>query len=116
MKKILIAFFLILVCLVPAFSENAPDIDSATFQINDQQVDNPFRGALQFYLKIIIGAVGGSLMALRFTFELMHALIMNNSEGTPGEIQKVLVRFIVHVVFALLGSSAILALIRPLWS
>ena len=104
-------------------SGSGTDIDAESFTVLGQQIDNPFRGALQFYLKIIIGAVGGALMALRFTVELVHALIMNGNEGMPGELQKVLVRFIVHFVFAMrvlivvfIAISAILALIRPLWT
>lgn len=84
------------------------DLDSKTFTIFGRQVDNPFAGAFSFFLKIIIGAVGGALMALRFTVELAHALIMNGNEGMPGELQKVVIRFIIHFSVALLGTAVIL--------
>lgn len=86
----------------------AIDLDSKTFTIFGRQVDNPFAGAFSFFLKIIIGAVGGALMALRFTVELAHALIMNGNEGMPGELQKVVIRFIIHFSVALLGTAVIL--------
>ena len=112
-KKILLVLVLTVLVVGGVFADSSSDpattdLDSKTFTIFGRQVDNPFAGAFSFFLKVIIGGVGGALMALRFTFDFMHALIMNGNEGMPGELQKVVIRFVVHFTVALLGSAVIL--------
>lgn len=69
-------------------------------------VENPFAGIWGFYLKIIIGAVGGSLMLLRFAAELVGAVIYEG-EDSSSKVRQVIIRFLVHVGIAVAGFSAI---------
>lgn len=69
-------------------------------------VENPFAGCWGFYLKIIIGALGGSLMLLRFATELVGAVIYEG-EDSSSKVRQVIIRFLVHVGVAVLGFSAI---------
>lgn len=69
-------------------------------------VQNPFAGIWGFYLKIIIGALGGSLMLLRFATELVGAVIYEG-EDSSSKVRQVIIRFLVHVGVAVLGFSAI---------
>ena len=69
-------------------------------------VVNPFAGCWGFYLKVIIGALGGSLMLLRFATELVGAVIYEGEDSTS-KVRQVIIRFLVHVGVAVLGFSAI---------
>lgn len=69
-------------------------------------VQNPFAGIWGFYLKIIIGALGGSLMLLRFATELVGAVIYEG-EDSSSKVRQVIIRFLVHVGVAMFGFSAI---------
>lgn len=69
-------------------------------------VENPFAGIWGFYLKIIIGALGGSLMLLRFATELVGAVIYEG-EDSSSKVRQVIIRFLVHVGVAMFGFSAI---------
>lgn len=69
-------------------------------------VQNPFAGIWGFYLKIIIGVLGGSLMLLRFATELVGAVIYEG-EDSSSKVRQVIIRFLVHVGVAMFGFSAI---------
>lgn len=69
-------------------------------------VENPFAGCWGFYLKVIIGALGGSLMLLRFATELVGAVIYEG-EDSSSKVRQVIIRFLVHVGVAMFGFSAI---------
>ena len=69
-------------------------------------VVNPFAGCWGFYLKVIIGALGGSLMLLRFATELVGAVIYEG-EDSSSKVRQVIIRFLVHVGVAVLGFSAV---------
>ena len=69
-----------------------------------------FNGVFSFYLQIIVGIVGGALMAFRFTIEVVHALIMTESSNSPGELRKVVVRFFLHLSFAMFGAIGVLSI------
>lgn len=69
-------------------------------------VENPFAGIWGFYLKIIIGVLGGSLMLLRFATELVGAVIYEG-EDSSSKVRQVIIRFLVHVGVAMFGFSAI---------
>lgn len=69
-------------------------------------VENPFAGIWGFYLKIIMGVLGGSLMLLRFATELVGAVIYEG-EDSSSKVRQVIIRFLVHVGVAMFGFSAI---------
>lgn len=68
---------------------------------------NPFTGMFKFYGEIIIGVAGGLLMTFRLGIELFHAIIMNDASGSIGEVRKVLMRFLIHLIVAVTGASVV---------
>ena len=73
-------------------------------------VNNPFSGIWGFYLQIVIGAIGGGLMLIRFATELVAAVIYEGEDSTA-KVRKVIIRFLVHVGVAVMGFST-LSLLR----
>lgn len=69
-------------------------------------VNNPFSGIWGFYLQIVIGAIGGGLMLVRFATELVAAVIYEG-EDSSSRVRKVIIRFLVHVGVAVLGFSTL---------
>ena len=69
-------------------------------------VNNPFSGIWGFYLQIVIGAIGGGLMLIRFATELVAAVIYEGEDSTA-KVRKVIIRFLVHVGVAVLGFSTL---------
>ena len=59
-------------------------------------VKNPFVGAWSFYLKVIVGTIGGAAVLLRFAFELVSAVIFEGEDSTSA-VRKVLVRLLTHL-------------------
>lgn len=70
---------------------------------------NPFAGAWDFYLKVIL-VVGGALMLLRFALELVSAVIFESDVDNISKIRQVLVRFIV-VISIVCFSYALIGLV-----
>lgn len=69
-------------------------------------VNNPFSGIWGFYLQIVIGAIGGGLMLIRFATELVAAVIYEGEDSTA-KVRKVIIRFLVHVGVAVMGFSTL---------
>ena len=69
-------------------------------------VNNPFSGIWGFYLQIVIGAIGGGLMLIRFATELVATVIYEGEDSTA-KVRKVIIRFLVHVGVAVMGFSTL---------
>jgi hypothetical protein len=69
---------------------------------------NPFAGAWDFYLKIIV-VVGGALMLLRFAVELVEAIVFKSEGGDSAKLKEVFYRFIV-VISIVMVSFGIIAI------
>lgn len=105
--KRLFVFFVALFLVFGVYA--AQQLDSPTINVkpllnNDTavEVENPFAGIWGFYLKIIIGFIGGSLMVVRFATEISAAVIYEGEEST-GKIRQAIIRFLVHVGIASIG-------------
>lgn len=75
-----------------------------------RRVTNPFAQCWQFYLKIVIGVIGGSLMLLRFAVELTGAIIYEG-EDSSSKVRQAIIRLLVHVGVAVVGFALISILV-----
>lgn len=116
MKRIAVSLLMLMLCITLSASESqAPSIADESITVQPTvmgsstkvKVENPFSGIWEFYLKIIVGVLGGTAMLLRLAFELSSAVIFEG-EGSQSAVRKVIVRFLTHagiivVAFALLA-------------
>lgn len=69
------------------------------------KVKFPFSVAVGFYLKVIVGIVGGALMTLKFATEIIAAY--NNKNSDPNGLGACISKFLTHVFIALIAFGVI---------
>lgn len=106
MKKIFV-FFLLFAISLSLFADSSSSNTTIaspyltveptlTGRGEESVVKNPFVGAWSFYLKVIVGTIGGAAVLLRFAFELVSAVIFEGEDSTSA-VRKVLVRLLTHL-------------------
>lgn len=96
----------------PSYGRSA--LDSQVFRLESNAgglalVENPFKGVFSFYNQMIVGVVAGSLFALKFAIELLHAYM--NEDSNPKGMKRCFLKLLLHVGVVAFGSVGVLALL-----
>lgn len=115
MKKILVVLVLLLTLNVTLFAVDNTSSEGLGILIGNNRTaeestknkltENYFSGPLQFFLTIICGSVGGSLVLFKFASEIFFAV--TRSADDPNVYKKIITTFVVHLLIVSLGVGGI---------